>query len=441
MLLKRIVCYVLVFLTIFTLSTVFLMASVAIPRSMIRENMSDSAEYLCKYPRTYNMIASIPSSERDLYADCITLNIAWNFQEDKPLASIMESKYYTSNQEFSEAFRSSVQENLPAETQYLRYWHGSSGVIRFLHLMMSLPQIYIVHALLLVILLFWLVRILIINEMHNEAAMLVIALGMVAIWFVPFCLEYTWVFLLMFLTAIVGLKLTIHGQYLYCGYLFLVAGMLTAYLDFLSTETLVLVVPLLLIIRVIERTKQTDDQHSLLRKIWQISIEAGLMWGIGFIGMWIGKWILASAVLQMNVMPLVSSHIVERIGGVRPVSSPILYVLDAVRRNIQLVFPLEFGIYGGIVVLLLVIVFFVRPTIQKRIEIRSSIRWRLVLLYGILGMIPIVRFMLLHNHSWYHQFFTYRALAGTLLALIFMVSEILTYLPRTKSETTVTKNG
>ena len=50
----------------------------------------------------------------------------------------------------------------------------------------------------------------------------------------------------------------------------------------------------------------------------------------------------------------------------------------------------------------------------------------------ILGALPIARYFLLNNHSYLHEFFTYRALASTILALFAMLWYTLEFRPKKK---------
>ena len=91
------------------------------------------------------------------------------------------------------------------------------------------------------------------------------------------------------------------------GLLFLVAGMLTVYLDFLSTETLTLLIPLLFVLRIREHDKCLDNGG--------FAIKNAVLWLVGYAGMWASKWLIASIILKQNVMPYVTGHIEERLGG------------------------------------------------------------------------------------------------------------------------------
>ena len=87
-------------------------------------------------------------------------------------------------------------------------------------------------------------------------------------------------------------------------YIFLIIGMITSFLDFLTCPKLTLGMPLLFLL-ILKKNKWKED----IRDIIILSI----MWGIGYIGMWAGKWLLTSIFLQENFfMSDIKNKIMER---------------------------------------------------------------------------------------------------------------------------------
>ena len=248
----------------------------------------------------------------------------------------------------------------------------------------------------------------------------------ISIWFVPFCLEYTWVFLVMLIASIVSVIMAImkKGDW---EIFFLVIGMITVYLDFLSAETLTLLIPLLLVLRI--HRNSTQKHH-----LWLLSARCCVSWLIGYIGMWITKWVLAAYFLKINVLPYVSDHIKERLGGSLGLTQ-IEFYKAAITRNLACMSPFGYGIYGAMIVLLLIVVLVVRPVLTDEIRIRKKKNVGRIILYLILGLVPYIRFVVLHNHSVQHSAFTYRAQAATVMSLCFVILEIVEYVPRKVSLT------
>ena len=94
-------------------------------------------------------------------------------------------------------------------------------------------------------------------------------------------------------------------------------------------------------------------------------------------------------------------------------------------RNVKCLFPFDYGKTGAIILLAMIVVFIVLPVAADKVTIKNEIDKRIIALYLSIGGIPILRYAVLHSHSWYHASFTYRALAGTVLALCCITAEII----------------
>lgn len=291
---------------------------------------------------------------------------------------------------------------------------------------MNINQIYLFHALVLCILTVVLIWILLSNHLIPEAIIFIFSLFMVSVWFVPFCLEYYWCFLVMLIAGIVGVKLALKDKWKYIPRLFLIAGMITVFLDFLSTETVTLLIPLLLVIRIYLRKIRGIASRNEVKDVWKLSIKSCIIWLIGYLGMWIFKWILASIILHQNVMTYVTEHISERIAGGQEQLSQFEYIIEAITSNVIYLLPFDYGIIGKAVMLVLILIF-VAFVLKDRIRIRAQFDKMAIALYAFIGLVPIIRFAVLHNHAWIHRFFTFRALSASIMALCFIGFETLKF--------------
>ena len=393
-----------------------------IPKSAIRTRMIETAEYLSTKPATHFAVSGIRSSSIDWYADSLLLNIAYNLDDKNTLESVMWTPFsgYT-NQHVSQYLLESARDGLEPTQEYLRYWHGSAVIVRLEHLFLNIQQIYLLHAVIIAVLCVWLLQILISAAFKKEGIAFLISIICASIWFVPFCLEYTWVFLVMLVFSVIAIKVALRNQYCELGSLFLIAGMVTVYLDFLSTETLTLLIPLLFVLRIRERNNCSDN--------WAFAIKNAMLWLFGYIGMWAMKWLIASIVLHQNVMTYVTGHIEERIGG--SVNLPLWqFLVQAITRNTSRLFPFDYGLIGAIIFLFCIMIFVVYPIYTGKIYVRRKIDGMQTMLYLCLSLVPYVRYLILHNHSWRHCNFTYRAQASTVFALCFVIFEIIECIPR-----------
>ena len=387
-----------------------------IPRASIREKVSDSAEFLCDSELFGCVLEDIESSKIDRYADSILIGIAYQYDSNKSLKSVMYSAYYfrkTHNE--NENLAAAVNENLPANRQYLRYWHGSILVVRPLLLFMSIKEIYFWNAVWLLVFIVILFVVFLKRQAYALSVGMIAGLIFTSAWFVPFSLEYTWTFLLMMIASLVAFNVAWHEKTKWYGTMFLCFGMITNFFDFLTTETLTLTVPLLIVLW----TEGKKDSKKVTPR--SVAINSVVSWGSGYAGAWIMKWVLASLVLHENVMPYVSGHITERLGGKTSENLSLLgYLTGALSRNIKCMLPFEFGV-GGILFGIALIIFYLYIAYVYRCE---KINREKIIIYLLIGCIPYLRFLVLHNHSFMHYFFTYRAQLGTILAGSLILSEL-----------------
>ena len=418
--LKSVLKYVFIFILTFLLLLSALLAVAKIPKSLIYNNMLESAEYLNSIPSGNYLIESIISTRTDQFADTLLLNIAFHYDESNALESVIWSKFAGyPNQYAAKYFLESVRDGAPAEQEYLRYWHGSNEFVRLWHLFLNLKQIYICHAILMAALFIFLLRILWRNGLESEAVCLFISLLAVSAWVVPFCLEYTWVFFCMLVASIIAVQLALSNKDQWLGCLFLITGMVTIFLDFLTTETLSLLIPLLLVLRIRERRGESVASQ------WILSLKSSILWLIGYCGMWISKWVLASVVLHQDVMPYVTGHIAERQGG-SLLQTPWSEFAVMLQRNILYLFPFNCGLAGATILVGFLIVLLI-PVYQGKVQLRVTVNMSMIALYAGLMMVPVIRFFIMHSHSYGHAVFTHRALASTVMAICCIAMEMVEF--------------
>ncbi len=411
---RKILILTAVFLFSLFCLTGFLVLSSKVPRDTIRENMHTSAEYLCEKEVFFKVLENVQASNIDRYADSILLSIAWQYDGEDPLRSVMRSSYYHGEIiEENEAFLRSVENGYAPNLQYLRYWHGSAAIVRILHIFLSLKGIYILNSIIMAALLVILLTMMKRQKLYVSAAGLLMSLIAVSVWFVPLSLEYTWVFILMLLISIIAVKLEIKGKGGLIPVVFLISGTLTNYLDFLTAETLTLTVPLILLlyIRLIQKGQPAKEGRNLI-------LGSVLPWGAGYILTWVSKWGIASLILRENVLPYVTSHVEERLSGYIGVT-PFGMLTGAVVRNLSCFFPVSYGVLGMIAgIIVAVFILYVFYVYRKKTDKKEALGLILVT-----GLLPFVRYLVLRNHSYMHYFFTYRALAAFMLALFILVLE------------------
>lgn len=400
------ISYIVKYIAAVSLLTVLLFVSALIPRKMIYSGMLSSAEFLRDGEMFGEVWDGVPASEYDRYADSILLNIAWNYDSEHPVRSVTESSYYHSDtQDENLALYDAVTKDLDDNCEYIRYWHGSIVLVRPLLIFLPIQGIYIFFGAVLLILALTLIWRLI--RMKETAAVAGLSLGLILTysWFVPFCLEYIWTFLIMLTVSHLILHKDMDDRRFIT--IFMISGIVTAYMDFLTTETLTLTVPLILAVKIRARE---DDRLFALR--------SAIAWGAGYVGMFVLKWLLAAAVLGSDTVTSVLSHAEERAGGL-VLDEAYFRFLGPIGKNLLTMLPFSLGTAGIAAGCILTFICIYIGYVYHG----KSIRLKAILIYGFIAFVPLIRYLVLRNHSVIHYFFTFRALMAVILALVMVLYE------------------
>ena len=135
---KKTIKYIVTFiLTMLTLISILVLAS------NIKKNLIESAEYLDRKPGIDKIQNKREYTYLHTYADSVLLNIINYIEPEKPLKSILQSRFYQKLKIDTNAdFVTAIEENQTANDEYSRYWHGSISIIRPLLLFFNIKQIY-----------------------------------------------------------------------------------------------------------------------------------------------------------------------------------------------------------------------------------------------------------------------------------------------------------
>ena len=395
--------YVILFGILLVAEILLLTATAAIPRDFIHENIKVSAEYLCEKEPFFHINHKDLASRIDRHADAILLNIAYSYDSKTPFSSAIKSAYYfdpLKNENSTLLY--AVTPNVAPNYVYMRYWHGSVVFVKPLLCVMSLPQIYVLNAAVLGLL--FLIAAIVLYRFYGKGACFgFVAAGIAcSLWYVPLSLEYMPVFVITFsaipLTAYIQQK---HPDKI--GYLFFLLGGITAYTDFLTTETLTCLIPLILLLL-----------HHQGKQI-TFCLKSGLTWICCYGLTWFFKWVLYSVVYGAQGFRDALSQTAYRTAGQAASGGLFSQMSGAIIRNLRCLFPFSFlaDPHGRMItVILFPALLMLFWLIRKPKNMPSFVG-----IFFLLGMLPYVRFVILSNHAYIHYFFTYRAQFASVFCL------------------------
>lgn len=422
---RKAIKYIGIYFITLIICVIALVGTAKIPKTAIEQSIKESAEYYKKVDGIERIQRNREYTYLHYYADSMLLNIVYCIDTDNPLKSTMEAKYYEKiYADINDDFIEMVEGNKEANQEYLRYWHGSMAIIRPMLTVFNIEQIYILNTSVMFGLIIFLLYILI-KEHKSLAVAFVIGLIIIAIPFVPACLEYSWTFMVMLIVSILGIKIE-KNKPNWLGALFLITGMLTCFLDFLSTEIVTLFIPVLFIMAI-----RNKEGRLTLKNAFLFIIKMSILWGIGYIGMWLAKWCLASIVLGINSLEYVTEQAMYRMGmnsermGTNIIMNNLSKIytsnrLNVITKNIQCLYPIaNFKRYTNIILISILAIFaIIELIIVDRKKIKNM--WFSIILF-IIGIMPYIRYELLLQHSYAHRFFTFRNQIITIICLIMII--------------------
>lgn len=351
-----------------------------------------------------------------VYADEILLNMIYCMNAEKPLKSVMVSNYYEEHN--IPSLEKALEGKSFGNMQYMRYWHGSTIIIRPLLMFLNISQIYYLLAVLLIILL----SILFVMLIKRKAYLLIVAfitgLIMTTSQYVPFCLEYAWTYIIMLVTSIIAIHLVdkIESNKK-INMLMFITGIITCFLDFLSTETLTFTIPIIIVFVLRNKQEKIKDIKTELKQIilWMI------LWLIGYVSMWGAKWLLSAIILNANSLNYVVHNAMERIVDTDKKKTVFEMMKNSLHRNITALYPSK--LFRSSIINTSIIIAIITAIVLLKKQDKKEIQKALIIL-GI-GIIPYIRYITIIQHSTSHFFFTFRAQVATIIAVIMSTSIII----------------
>jgi hypothetical protein len=192
--------------------------------------------------------------------------------------------------------------------------------------------------------------------------------------------------------------------------LFLIIGGATSFFDFLTAPIITLGIPLVLLLAY--RIKQSDTIGKSLTLEYFGAI---ILWFFGYVATWVSKWIIASLILQENVVSQAIKTVAHRSSNKAPGEN--ITIVDLVIKNFS---------YAPLVVatiVILVVAFAVIAIIVYRQKSDKFAHRRLnqsLALFLLTAILPVGWILYSKNHSFIHYWMTHR----DLIVLIFAMSTL-----------------
>ena len=386
-----------------------LCAAAAVPNEKLTDNLVASCDKLAAREPHEMTLKGHYASVCDNYADAVLLGVAANMSSDDVPRSAIDTKYYDDNFGPAAGIRATIN-GLEPTVDYTRYWHGSLVFVRPLLALTDISGIRIIGAAAILLLLAGDI-LLLVRKKHTAAAVILgVSACLVHIWFVFTTLEYMTVFIIMLAALPLYVRLAENRPAL--AIVSAGVGTATAFADFLTAETLTLLVPLTVSFFIAaEKGEKPDERGSLLT-----TVSCAAAWGAGYLLTFGAKWALASAVLDRNISEVAFAAAEKRFFGMEgDISSPLELFVSSLGSNFSALAPVGSKISAAGAVIWLAVFAAVCMVVYRLDKRKHNLPKAAAI---IIAALPVIRFSVLMNHSYMHSYFTYRALMASIMALL-----------------------
>lgn len=305
---------------------------------------------------------------------------------------------------------------------YSRYWQGYIIVLKPLFVFLNYSEIRYAYMFAHLICLSLLVVLMAEKISYVSSMSMVISVGAGYFIILPYSLQYSSVFFVMYLASIVLLLVKdiskVSTTSLIC--FFGVVGCITNFFDFLTVPLITLGIPL-----AIYTLRCQKQQLKCLSKVIMFS----LAWCSYFI-MWISKWIIGSFVLHQNIIADAINQASMRISAKDEAGLENYSRIDTIKLNFQDILPKGIGVNKMIIVIIILLSILILFHESKRVIV-SLLPLLLIALY------PYIWYLIMTNHSHIHHFFTYR---NQIISLFCLLTFILQTISFEKIKRTINKN-
>ena len=184
--------------------------------------------------------------------------------------------------------------------------------------------------------------------------------------------------------------------------LYLLLGVCTAFFDFLTYPPAAFGICVLLEILLFGGSAKEKLKKTIL---------SGLSWGLGYGGMWSGKWLVGSLLTGQNILADAITSVHYRTGTeVAAREGTAAAYPEILAKNLgALMGPSCLILFGALVILFLWLL------VSKKYRFAPDNT--LLPALGLIALVPFAWYFVLKNHSSVHYWMTYRNLSVTVMAL------------------------
>lgn len=407
---KKLVNFGLILILGILLGVALIVVAYMLPTNRIKENIKKSINTFEDEGPYCVVVNGYIGTQLDNFTDTIMLSNAIYDGNDSIIEKSMKIyRYKYSGENPTEQLVQSFldKEIITDKISYSQYWHGYLVFLKPILLFFSYSDIRIINQIVQVLLIVLISYLLAKRNINEHIPPFIIGILSIVPGVVSLSLQFSttmYIFLISIAIVLIFYE-KLKEKYIY---LFLILGMITSFLDFLTCPILTLGMPMIYLI-ILNKDNWKKDLINIIR--------FSIMWGIGYAGMWMGKWIISSILLQENLITDALDKILERTSNENAYGS---FTRNAViKRNLELILTIP-----NILMIVANFIYIFYKSIKMKLW-KNKRQYLKILPFTIIASMPFAWYFLVSNHSFIHYWFTYRNLAISIVAILSGITIVL----------------
>lgn len=385
-------------------ATILMLLINLLPEKAMKQHITESVKVMEQEQDYHEVIPGMISSRLDNFTDSIMLVSSAHKAETGLIDRTMNG------------YRVLYEGKTPSETlaaygtgeegysvsPYSRYWHGYQIILKPLLLFFNYQEIRYLN----MCLQFLLIIGIVIEMVKKKMGIYIFSYMVMLFSLMPFSiglsLQFSSVFYITNIAVYVLLKwFEIIKEKKNFFLFFLIVGMFTSFMDLLTYPLVTLGIPLAFYFLLMEK-------KTLLYNVIK-TVKYSIIWAIGYIGMWSGKWIIGSILLRKNIITDAINALLNRTSSETADASFTHW--SVIEKNAGAMFstPVKLLFLGTLLILLVVLIC---KTIRDKKNYFAN--WH----YLLIACMPIAWYIVAANHSYMHFWFTYRELSILIFAVL-----------------------
>ncbi len=418
--LKKIVRAIAIFLSIIIGGLLLILVSMWFPEDAIHKHVVESAEVFINEGAFPCLIGANKVTASDNNTDAWMLLLADFHDEEMGVFDQALGGYYRTYGAVDSGLVgidniTKVQSEVCEVFEYARYWHGWLFFLRFLLYFLNYNGIRIFNLILMVGLLISVIaglwdkgqRGLIIPLIVSFFIMFPYAIFRCMAYMISYCISMVSILVILFLGE--KIKKSI-GMPVF----FMIIGMVTAYSEFLQFPIMTLGLPLVVYVYL-----EKKENVGLADRVKMVMFSS-VMWAVGYFGMWISKWIIATVLTHHDIIAEAVGQITIRTSGTKDFTmSEKIGRWEAVTSCFLRMSMNSFVAVLGVCLLFYFCAIAVHGFRNAKENLINALPYLIILL------IPFAWAIVFANHTYIHSHYAYRMFVVSIFAFYAWAAEFL----------------